>query len=97
MGAIAVCTDAGFRLPGEIAIAGFDNTPTDRMIRPALTTVAQPHERLVDKAMELLLERTHGLDQGQRGDAWIKLPCEAVVRSPVGPPSRRDEILIFLV
>ncbi len=84
VGAIAACTDAGVRLPGEIAITGFDNTATGRIIRPALTTVAQPQERLVGKAMELLLARMHGPDWGRRGDAWIKLPCEVVVRQSCG-------------
>jgi DNA-binding LacI/PurR family transcriptional regulator len=34
--------------------------------------------------MELLLERMHGPDRGRRGEEWIKLPCEVVVRQSCG-------------
>ncbi|HEY0258978.1 MAG TPA: LacI family DNA-binding transcriptional regulator [Lacisediminihabitans sp.] len=45
----------GYRVPDQISVLGFDNTPTALHVYPALTTVAQPLERMGELAVEWLL------------------------------------------
>ncbi len=42
VGAIAAVRDAGLEVPGDLAVAGFDDIPTLRDISPPLTTVRLP-------------------------------------------------------
>jgi LacI family transcriptional regulator len=45
----------GRRVPDEISVLGFDNTRTSQHVHPALSTVAQPLERMGELAVEKLL------------------------------------------
>jgi LacI family transcriptional regulator len=55
VGAIAALRDQGLRVPGDVAIAGFDDISTLRDVRPALTTVRLPMERIGSDALDLAL------------------------------------------
>jgi DNA-binding LacI/PurR family transcriptional regulator len=57
IGAIRACAEAGWRVPNDIAVTGFDNTTAGRYACPALTTVAQPTEAVAKRAVELLLQQ----------------------------------------
>jgi LacI family transcriptional regulator len=59
LGVITGCRELGIDIPGDIALIGFDNEPAGRIIRPALTTIAQPIERIGRKAFEFLLLKMH--------------------------------------
>src|SRR6185503_15390816 len=39
IGCLCALTEAGLRVPQDIAIAGFDDIPTARFVSPALTTI----------------------------------------------------------
>ena len=61
VGAMARLREAGLSLPGDIAIAGFDDIATLRDVTPALTTVQLPLERVGRDALDLALaERSDG-------------------------------------
>lgn len=45
----------GRRVPDDISVLGFDNTVTARHVFPALSTIAQPLERMGELAVERLL------------------------------------------
>lgn len=47
----------GLRVPQDIMVAGFDDSPNSRLFRIPLTTVAQPVEALAFKAVETLYDR----------------------------------------
>jgi len=49
--------EAGLRIPEDVALVGFDNTPWTTLVRPALTLVAQPVAALGTTAARLLLDR----------------------------------------
>lgn len=51
---------AGRRVPGEIAVVGFDASATASMTRPPLTTVANPVPQMAVRATELLLQLLRG-------------------------------------
>lgn len=54
VGAMAACRDHQVRIPGDLALAGFDDIATLRDIHPSLTSVHLPLEELGARAMELV-------------------------------------------
>lgn len=54
VGAIAAARDAGLDVPGDLAVAGFDDIPTLRDIHPALTTVRLPLADIGRRLFELV-------------------------------------------
>ena len=73
-------TEQGFCVPGDVSIAGFDDTPICEMIHPALTTVRQ------DGALraKLALEKLGELGRGLSIPGEIMLPVSLVVRGSTG-------------
>ena len=83
IGAMRAARDLGLRIPGDIAISGFDNVPMSAYTTPPLTTVNQPTAILGQRAAEFVLDRIEGRATGDRRD--LCLGCEVVVRqSTVG-------------
>lgn len=56
-GALLAAHKAGLRIPQDIAITGFDDTPVSEIVWPPLTTIHQPLRRMAARAVELLLAR----------------------------------------
>jgi LacI family transcriptional regulator len=54
-GVLAAAHRAGFDLPRDLSVAGFDDTMLARMVWPALTTIRQPVFDLAHTATDLLL------------------------------------------
>jgi len=86
VGALARLRAAGLDVPGDIALAGFDDIPTLRDVYPPLTTVRLPLTRLGETAARLVLS----------GDApqqprVVPVPGEVVLResTPPRPPGPR--------
>lgn len=57
VGAILTLQDAGFRVPEDIAIMGFDDIPEAQILRPMLTTIAQDPRDIGLKMANTLFER----------------------------------------
>ncbi|MFI5842832.1 LacI family DNA-binding transcriptional regulator [Catenuloplanes sp. NPDC051500] len=57
LGALRCLQDRAVAVPEEIGLVGFDDLPWAALIRPALTTVAQPTYELGRSAARLLAER----------------------------------------
>ena len=72
---------AGIRVPEDISVAGFDDTPICEMLRPALTTVRQDGALRARLAVEKLRE----LKEGRPVEAEIMLPVSLVVRNSTAP------------
>lgn len=68
----------GVAVPGQIAIAGFDNVPTTRFMTPPLTTVDMCSEEQGKKAMELLL---HMIKTGTAETTELQLEPRLIVRA----------------
>jgi LacI family transcriptional regulator len=60
VGALRAIDEAGLAVPHDIAIVGFDDTPWAPLMRPSLTTVAQPTYDVGAEASRLLLGRIEG-------------------------------------
>jgi DNA-binding LacI/PurR family transcriptional regulator len=57
IGVILTLQEAGYRIPDDIAVMGFDDIPEAKMIRPKLTTIAQNPRDMGQKLAEALFER----------------------------------------
>lgn len=57
LGAIRAAYRLGRRVPDDLAVVGFDDIDLAAMVVPALTTVAQPVERIAAAALDLILEQ----------------------------------------
>ena len=71
----------GVAVPGQIAIAGFDNVPTTRFMTPPLTTVDMCSQEQGEKAMELLL---HMIKTGESETTELQLEPRLIVRASTG-------------
>ncbi|HEY2278718.1 MAG TPA: LacI family DNA-binding transcriptional regulator [Streptosporangiaceae bacterium] len=74
-GAIAALRRAGRRVPGDVAVAGFDDSRLAVTTDPPLTTVHQSFERLGEEMVRLLLR----VISGARPQA-VLLPTSLVIR-----------------
>lgn len=79
MGALAAANDLGLRVPDDVALAGFDNTPISEYLRPALTTFSLSSRDMGAQAMRLILAGKEGDNTIQhvtvRGDLVIRESC----------------------
>lgn len=57
IGVILALQEAGYRVPEDIAVMGFDNIPEAAIVRPALTTIAQDSRDLGRMLAEALFSR----------------------------------------
>lgn len=60
LGALRVLREQGRRVPEDVAVIGFDDSPSARHADPPLTTVHQPVERMGREMTRLLLDRIGG-------------------------------------
>jgi LacI family transcriptional regulator len=79
MGAISFLTERGIEVPQDVSVLGFDNIPAARMIRPGLTTVAQPIYEIGHKSASALFQ---WVNTGVKPDS-IMLDHEIIVRDTV--------------
>ena len=79
-GILAIAHDRGIDLPGQLSVAGFDDTTLARSVWPPLTTIHQPMFDLAHTATDILIA---GADISHR-----RLPHTLVERSSVAPPFR---------
>lgn len=61
-GALAVLAAAGLRVPEDVAIVGFDDSPVATSVTPHLTTIRQPSLEQGAQMAEVLLELLAGRD-----------------------------------
>ncbi|TFW17076.1 LacI family DNA-binding transcriptional regulator [Duganella callida] len=67
MGFMKAAQTLGFRVPGDVSVAGFDNIAFASYTSPPLTTVDLQSERLGAAAMEQLLAQIDGKDAPRTG------------------------------
>jgi len=57
VGAMQACAELGLRIPGDIAIIGYDDIRLAELVSPALTTLHIPTAEIGAKTMRMLLEQ----------------------------------------
>ncbi|MEO8452954.1 MAG: LacI family DNA-binding transcriptional regulator [Gemmatimonadota bacterium] len=85
LGALGGFRDAGLRVPGDIAIGGFDDIPMARYVDPPLTTVRVDISTLGARAAASLLEAANGNSSHAPHDETM--PTTLVVRRSCGSSS----------
>jgi LacI family transcriptional regulator len=91
LGVLAAAQRQGLAIPGDLAIAGFDDSPASSLVWPPLTTMRQPTLAMARAAVDLLIG-TPTVDgtPGTRTTSAIQrvLPHELIVRDSTSAPTR---------
>ncbi|MFI5593776.1 LacI family DNA-binding transcriptional regulator [Amycolatopsis sp. NPDC051758] len=74
-GALTAIERTGRRVPADVAVGGFDDSPVASAAHPPLTTMRQPWDRISETMVRQLLAQIDG-----EGPATVILPTELVVR-----------------
>lgn len=82
IGAVKAAVEHGLRIPEDISIVGFDDSPLSTAVIPELTTVSQNTVELGKLAVEML----HQMVNGEKSKKQIKLQPQLVVRNSTGKP-----------
>lgn len=61
-GVLTVAHAKGLAIPGDLSVAGFDDTPLAQLVWPPLTTIRQPTRELAHAAASLLFEKVDGVE-----------------------------------
>lgn len=80
LGVIHALARRGIRVPGDVAITGFDDVPVARHLHPSLTTIRQPIEQMGATAFDVLYSRI----SGNGGESDVVLPVRLVLRESCG-------------
>lgn len=87
LGAFRALHEAGVRIPGELAVVGFDDVPWATSLNPPLTAVRQPSLEIGSAAADLLLDRIARPDRAIR---QVILETTLVVRASCGASLQRS-------
>lgn len=85
VGVINRLADRDVRVPRDLSVMGFDDTPLAEMVTPRLTTVRLPTAETGREAVRMLLGARGGPHVGTQA-----LPAELIVRASTGPAPREN-------
>jgi len=92
IGAMRALSEAGLRVPDDVAIVGYDDVPVARLVDPPLTTVRQPITEIGRLAAERLIDRLEGVEPPEEAHAGPAFDVELIIRGSCGaglPPDAR--------
>lgn len=93
LGVLVAAQRRGLAVPGDLSIAGFDDSPAARLVWPPLTTVRQPKTEMARVAVEMLLAVNRGDNTATVDDRLHRvLPHELVVRGSTSSPKGRTGV-----
>ncbi len=85
------CREAGVRIPDDLSIVGFDDTPAASHLDPPLASVRQPLMQMGATAAALLLDQLDaGTSAGSTTAQQIVLPSKLIIRGSTAPIGYRD-------
>jgi LacI family transcriptional regulator, galactose operon repressor len=87
LGVMHALARRGIRVPGDVAVTGFDDVPVARHLHPPLTTIRQPMQELGAMAFDVLYSR---ISTG-KGESDVMLPVQLIIRESCGctsPPAQ---------
>lgn len=79
-GALFAAQELGLRVPAGLSVCGYGDLPYSAHIWPGLTTIHQPAEEMLERAVRLLI----GLLKGTPAENHLSLPARLVVRGSTG-------------
>jgi DNA-binding LacI/PurR family transcriptional regulator len=84
LGVLSAAEMHGIKVPDDLSIVGFDDIRFSQYVRPRLTTIRSPVDRLAQQGVELLFER---LQDPQAPARTQVLPVELVIRESAAAPA----------
>lgn len=82
LGAIREARGRGLRVPEDLSVVGFDDSPLMAFTEPALTTVRQPVRAIVSAAIAALLR---GMDGTPLDTTEVLFPPDLIIRRSTAP------------
>jgi LacI family transcriptional regulator len=79
-----VASRLGLKIPDDLSVAGFDDTPSAKMVWPALSTVRQPIADMAYAAADLILSRLSREEDG--APAVRRLDFSLILRDSIAAP-----------
>ena len=73
----------GISVPADISVMGLDNIEHSWMIKPALTTIAQPFQKMCEKAVELIIRMKR---KSKIENIRVVLDSELIIRETSASP-----------
>jgi DNA-binding LacI/PurR family transcriptional regulator len=84
IGLMRALTEAGRRVPEDVSVVGFDDTPVAAYVTPPLTTVRQPFDAMAQDGLKLLV---HAIENPQADPLpMADPPVELIVRASTAAP-----------
>jgi LacI family transcriptional regulator len=83
-GALFAAQELGLRVPDQLSVCGHDDLPFSAHIWPGLTTVHQPAEEMLERAVRLLIDLLKGIPPAE---THLTLPSHLVIRGSTGKPT----------
>jgi LacI family transcriptional regulator len=77
LGALRAAAEAGYSVPRDLAVVGYDDLELARFTNPPLTTIAQPKKEIGAQAVNLLVDR---MSRKSRPTSRLVLPPELIIR-----------------
>jgi DNA-binding LacI/PurR family transcriptional regulator len=85
-GALRAAHEAGFDVPGDLSVVGFDDIVMSNYTDPPLTTVGVVKEHMGRRAMSRLIELVEGVDNRVKVEL---APVKLVVRGSTARPNNK--------
>jgi DNA-binding LacI/PurR family transcriptional regulator len=79
LGALRALHEAGYEIPRQVSIVGFDDIPEAQYYTPPLTTVRQDFGEIGRRSLQLMLEMMDSGDEGSPSPPMVG--PELIVRS----------------
>jgi DNA-binding LacI/PurR family transcriptional regulator len=91
LGALAACADRGIRVPDDMRISGYGDTPAGQFAMVPLTTVRRPLAELARKAVEMILTLSRNPEKRLR-TPFCSLSAEIVLRRSTASPEEHQQL-----
>jgi LacI family transcriptional regulator len=78
VGALQACAELGRRIPDDLAVVGYDDSPLAALVTPPLTTCRAPRYELGAEAVRLLLDQ---IRSDAKAGAEVVLQVQLVIRA----------------
>lgn len=88
--AISVAHRHHLRVPEDITVVGFDDTPIASIVSPAITTARQPIAEMAQSAIRMLHATTAESQPPEEKRTQKVLPCTLIERESSAPPRQQE-------
>ncbi len=80
IGAMKVIREKGWRIPEDIAVVGFDDSPVSAYISPSLSSVSRPGRQIGENAARIFLQSIYS-DNLATTNTHLVLPSSLIIRA----------------